>query len=150
MDKYSLARCQAAESLTQGGADAEVGPVTASGQGAQHAERSGCTTSIMELAGCTLGELMLSLGSMSGNLLGGDTLAGRGAGSAGVRVRGARMTRKANLTYPYHFFLRETILSSPRFNLHWLVSPFRLLVLGWTYCTYLHYGRTYTTNVPTL
>ncbi len=38
---------------------------------------------------------MLSLGSMSGNLLAGDTLAGLGAGTAGVGVRGGRGTGKA-------------------------------------------------------
>jgi hypothetical protein len=59
-------------------------------------------------------------------------------------------TRAAEFIYPYPFFLRETSDFSPRFNLHRLVSPFRLLILGQTYGTYLHYERTYTTNVPTL
>ncbi len=42
----------------------------------------------------TLEELMQSLGSMSGTLLGGDTLLGLGADAAGVRVCGGRGTRK--------------------------------------------------------
>jgi hypothetical protein len=45
------------------------------------------------------------------------------------------------------FFLRETSDFSPRFNLHRLVSPFRLLILGRTYGTYLHYERSYSMNV---
>ncbi len=48
-----------------------------------------------DLGDCTLEKLMRSLGSMSGNLLAGDTLAGRGAGTAGVGVRGGRGTGKA-------------------------------------------------------
>ncbi len=44
---------------------------------------------------CTLEELMLSLGSMAGNLLAGDTLPGRGDGVAGVGVCGGRGTGKA-------------------------------------------------------
>ncbi len=60
------------------------------------------------------------------------------------------LLRNNNVLYPYHFFLRETSNFSLRFNLYRLVSPFWLLILGRTYGTYLHYERTYTTNVPTL
>ncbi len=45
--------------------------------------------------------------------------------------------------YPYPFFLRETTKFSRRFISHRLVSPIRLLVLGRTYGTYLHYERSY-------
>ncbi len=84
-DKDGVAPCQVAESLTQGGADAEVGPET--GQGAQHVERSKCTTLSTDRADSPLEKLMLSLGCMSGNLLAGDTRAGQSAGVAGVSVR---------------------------------------------------------------
>ncbi len=63
---------------------------------------------------------------------------------------GFKPAMRAGWLYPYPFFLRETSDFSPLFNLHLLVSPFRLLILGRTYGTYLHYARTYNTNVPTL
>ncbi len=51
--------------------------------------------------------------------------------------------RASNSAYPYPFFLRETTKFSPRFMSHRLVSPIRLLVLGRTYGTYLHYECSY-------
>ncbi len=74
----------------QGCANAAVGQGTG-----QSADRSCCTTDCTDRVDCNLKELMLSLGSMSGNLLAGDTLAGRGAGAAGVGVRCRRGTGKA-------------------------------------------------------
>ncbi len=73
-DISGVAPCQAAESLTQDGADAKVGQGT--GQGAHHAEMSRSTTCSTDQADSTLEELMLNLGSMTGNLLGEDILAG--------------------------------------------------------------------------
>jgi hypothetical protein len=46
-------------------------------------------------------------------------------------------------TYPYPFFPRETTKFSQRFISHRFVSPIRLLVLGRTYGTFLHYERSY-------
>ena len=76
------APCSAAESLRRGGADAEAGPATApqQGQGAHHANA--------DKTGSTFDEQMRSRSSSTGNLMGGDTLAGGGAAVAGVRPSG--------------------------------------------------------------
>ncbi len=60
----------------------------APGPGDWTTERSRGTTCSTDQTDSTLEELMQSLGSMTGNLLGGDALAGLGAGVAGVRVSG--------------------------------------------------------------
>ncbi len=46
-------------------------------------------------------------------------------------------------SYTYPFFPRETTKFSLRFISHRFVSLIRLLVLGRTYGTYLHYERSY-------
>ena len=52
---------------------------------------SGGTSCAADNIDCTLEELMLSLASMTGYLMGGDTLAGGGAAEAGYRVHGLRL-----------------------------------------------------------
>ena len=49
--------------------------------------------------------------------------------------------------YPYRIFPANLPLFSPELRSHRLVSPIRLSVLGRTYGTYLHYKRSYSTNV---
>ena len=70
------------KSLRRGGADAEAGPATApqQGQRAHHANA--------DKTGSTLDELMRSRSSSTGNLIGGDTLPGRGAAVAGGNLMG--------------------------------------------------------------
>ena len=81
-DSEGAAPCSAAESLRRGGADAEAGPATApqQGQRAHHANA--------DKTGSTLDELMRSRSSSTGNLIGGDTLPGRGGAVAGGNLMG--------------------------------------------------------------
>ena len=52
--------------------------------------------------------------------------------------------------YPYRFSHADTTVFSRRLKSLLFIPPIRLPVLGQTYGTYLHYERTYTTNVPIL
>ena len=53
-------------------------------------------------------------------------------------------------SYPYHFYHADSPDLSRRLKSRLFIPPIRLPVLGRTYGTYLHYERTYTTNVPIL
>ena len=76
-DSEGATPCLVAESLRWDGADAKAGPATApqQGQGAHHANA--------DKTGSTLDELMRSRSSSTGDLIGGNTLPGRGAAVAG-------------------------------------------------------------------
>ena len=84
-ESEGAAPCSAAESPRRGGADAEAGPAT---------DRSKVRRNIMQRRQTrlvsTLDELMRRRSSSTGNLLGGDTMAGRGAAVAvaGVNLIG--------------------------------------------------------------